>query len=198
MAETEQQRPLYKEEFERLLKAQHLGLEKERAYLERWKTDVGPVEQQGIVAHQSAIIFAHTAIKSGYLLNGGGLLALPAFVGLFKISLGNAVIASAIFFFIGLCLAAAANISAFHTMDEEGNRLHARREKLATELNAKHNPDGNPPDVTSKKIREAEAKADTAGARMGVHRDRGLRCLYGAGGFFVAGCLSLLVAIGKT
>ncbi len=61
MAENDQQRS--QDDFERLLRVQGLGIQKQFAYLERWKTDVGTVEQQMIAAHQSAITFAQTAVK---------------------------------------------------------------------------------------------------------------------------------------
>ena len=195
MAESGGQRPPTQEEFARLVQIQRLGLEKQLAYLERWKTDVGPVEQQIIATHQSTIIFAQTAIKSCYLLNGGGLIALPAFVGLFEIPAGAGVIVSAIFFFVGLCLSTTANISAFHTVDREGVRLQARREWLVTNLNAEHNPKENPPEATKEKLEKATSDQNTAGEQVDRHRNRGLRCIYGAVGFFVAGALSLLVVM---
>ena len=87
------------------------------------------------------------------------------------------------------------SLAGLRTVDREGVRLQARREWLVTNLNAEHNPKENPPEATKEKLEKATSDQNTAGEQVDRHRNRGLRCIYGAVGFFVAGALSLLVVM---
>ena len=54
------------------------------AFLEHWRTELSYNEMVIQQSAHSSRDLAVAAIKSGYLLNGGGLVALPAFLQLFK------------------------------------------------------------------------------------------------------------------
>ncbi len=54
------------------------------AFLDQWRTELAPVDAQIALATESATSLALTGLRSGYLLNGGALIALPAFIEIFK------------------------------------------------------------------------------------------------------------------
>lgn len=112
-----------------------------RIYLEQWKADISPVEEQTLQTHRSAIAFAQAGLKTAALINGGALIALPAFVTLFKIGSGEIVISAAIFFCFGLLAAACAYLFAFLSVDHFGISTTHKRERLAMNLNINRLPD---------------------------------------------------------
>jgi hypothetical protein len=50
-----------------------------------WQFATAPIREQALQNYQGALKFADAALKAVFALNGGGLIALPAFVALFKI-----------------------------------------------------------------------------------------------------------------
>lgn len=132
----------------RLEESRH-RLEKELHYLERWKVDVTPVEQVAIEAGKGSITFAQTAIKTGLILNGGALIALPAFVQIFSVP--TAVLIGPIsYFVIGLALNGIATICAFIAMSNSENLMGCIRELRVTKLNEEHNPSKDKEEVGQK------------------------------------------------
>ena len=59
-------------------------LSRHNVFLDQWRTELAPVDAQIALATESATSLALTGLRSGYLLNGGALIALPAFIGIFK------------------------------------------------------------------------------------------------------------------
>jgi hypothetical protein len=54
------------------------------AFLDQWRTELAPVDAQIALATESTTSLALTGLRSGYLLNAGALIALPAFIEIFK------------------------------------------------------------------------------------------------------------------
>ena len=82
------------------------------AFLDQWRTELAPIDAKIALATQSATSLALTGLRSGYLLNGGALIALPAFIEIFnKLKPGDTDLIEfmAIPFVIGLIACAIAN-----------------------------------------------------------------------------------------
>ena len=54
------------------------------AFLDQWRTELAPVDAMIELATESATSLALTGLRSVYLLNGGALIALPAFIEIFN------------------------------------------------------------------------------------------------------------------
>ncbi len=129
-----------------------LRLEKELHYLERWKADIVPVEQHVIEAERGAIAFAQTALKSGFILNGGALIVLPAFMQIFSVSdVASAYITITILCFTGgLFLCGIGALLAYLAMSVTEQRLGFSREIRVLRLNEEHNPSADKTQHTNK------------------------------------------------
>lgn len=129
-----------------------LRLEMELHYLERWKADIVPVEQFVIEAGKGAIAFAQTALKSGFILNGGALIALPAFIQIFSVSdVASAYITITILCFTGgLFFCGIGALLAYLTMSTTEQRLGFSREIRVLRLNEEHNPSADKAQYTNK------------------------------------------------
>ncbi len=82
------------------------------AFLDQWRTELAPVDAQIALATESATSLALTGLRSGYLLNGGALIALPAFIEIFKkLESGDTdlFVFAAIAFVLGLITCTVAN-----------------------------------------------------------------------------------------
>lgn len=140
--------------------------QKEAHYLERWKVDVTPVEQVGIEAGKGSITFAQTAIKTSLILNGGALVALPAFTQIFNAP-ATALLEPISYFVIGLVLNGVATVCAFSALSNTENLMGCIRESRILKLNEEHNP--------SKDKEEVKLKTDR------LHRKEKKYRLYGNG-----------------
>jgi hypothetical protein len=66
---------------------------------------VGPMHESSRSNYEGALKFADAAIKAVFALNGGGLIAFPAFIALFKIDAqlhARSIIAAGAIFVLGL------------------------------------------------------------------------------------------------
>jgi len=110
---------------------------------ERFRDDyefaIGPLRDGQRANFDAALKFADGGIKALFGLNGGGLIALPAFTALFKIDMQAAaslVLAAGIIFVIGLVLAASTcllgYLSAMQEMEAGSHRQTAAATRYAT------------------------------------------------------------------
>jgi len=76
-------------------------------YLREWDQRVTPLEERASKADEESIGFAHGALKCGFILSGGALIAVPAIVGLFSFQTDSIVIplATSIALFIASLIA---------------------------------------------------------------------------------------------
>lgn len=141
--------------------------ERFRSHLERWRTDVDPLYQAGEHSREMAFQFAQSAVKSMFLLNGGALIAFPAFaqlvgtvfsenIALFLLSAGS--------FVGGLTLIAIATVLAYKAMDADAEAIRQRQEVVKIDLNRSYDPKWYTGDV--KKRRSEAEKAEERSARQ--------------------------------
>ena len=135
--EISQQLEAHRLELERI----KIQFEKERNYLQRWTTDISPVEEELLETHRSAVGIAQMVLRSGFLVNGGALIALPAFIALFQVDASMLVIAAVGCFVAGLLSCGAGAIGAFLTLDNWGVAVIQKREWRAIKQNTESFPD---------------------------------------------------------
>lgn len=110
--------------------------------MERWKVDVVPFEDTHIEASKAAISFAQTTVKTGYILNGGALIALPTFVQALSIPIYTHLtlyVIAIVLFFLGLISSGIANVFYYLALTSISSRSFHRREAQILKLNEQHN-----------------------------------------------------------
>lgn len=145
-------------------------LEKEFHYLERWKVDVVPFENYHIEASKAAISFAQTTVKTGYILNGGALIALPTFVQALSIPIYNHLtlyVIAIVLFFLGLISSGIANVFYYLALASISSRSLHRREAQVLRLNEQHNPVENKNDHIDK-LNTVQAKVTKENKRSKI------------------------------
>lgn len=107
-------------------------------YLREWETSVSPAEVVLRDATRGAFDIALAGLKSVTTLNGGGLVLIPAYVGLFSQN-GQGIspeLAAAISLFaLGLVVAMLAYLGGYFTMLGQQKAAALKREKEATRIN---------------------------------------------------------------
>ena len=81
---------------------------------------------RALESEKAALVFAQNSIKTSQILNGGGLIAIPAFVTLFNLSVQagqSLLVASAATFTVGLCLAWASNLMGYLSETNKGTSM---------------------------------------------------------------------------
>jgi hypothetical protein len=108
-------------------------------FLKEWQVAMNPMNEWAKEADKGANAYAQSVIKSAYLLNGGGLVAVPAAVSLFKVdvdvgqSLAGIAGASALFI-TGIILAWLTSGAAYFAMFALGGSHIHSMEATATRL----------------------------------------------------------------
>ena len=81
-----------------------------------WEFAAAPYRSDARMNYESAIKFANAGIKSLFTLNGGGLIALPAFIALFDVDRKKAafwIIVTAVVYIVGLVGAALSSLLSY-------------------------------------------------------------------------------------
>lgn len=153
--------------------------------LEHWRANVGSVDDDRRLADSTAAQLAQMTLKSGFLLNGGALIAVPAFLALFEERAPGLVsqLAFAIgIFVLGLIFVSAATVAAFFAIAAEADRCHHLREVRA---HAWH--EGRAP---AEEKRQHRLAREAAQAEVDLHA----KCYDGRRAFAIAcAILSLLI-----
>ena len=137
--------------------------DKTRTFLERWRVDVQPVHEHRLMSREHAYGYAKVAIQTTFFLNGGALIAFPAFAQLVGTSLytnRSLALASILAFVIGLVLIAVTTLLAYLSMAADANAVSRKEEFVKAGLNQSQVPDAEKPKYNG--IREA---AETARKR---------------------------------
>jgi hypothetical protein len=105
-------------------------------YIEDWKTTVGHHFELASKSTDRQIAYGSLALKSAYVLNGGGLLALPAFAQIFKV---NDVVTASLFdagalFICGIVAAALSTLGSYLNFAHSRTRELAYAERTAGSL----------------------------------------------------------------
>lgn len=91
-------------------------LERRRTYLEHYKAELEPQYRYSVESDRASVGFAQSGIRSMYILNGGALVALPAFHALLKESptyTSEPLLWAALAFVIGLALSGITSLLAY-------------------------------------------------------------------------------------
>jgi len=118
---------------------QRAETDRQRTFLERWNADMSPQHSYIVEHDRSSMALALNAIKSMYILNGGALIALPAFYGFLERVLPTtreAISESAVAFTTGLVLAALTSLLAYIAQTQYGKAASEGLNWRAIKLNA--------------------------------------------------------------
>ena len=135
-------------------------LERERVFLERWKTDVSPVQERKERSREFTNQYAQISLKAPFLLNGGAVIAFPAFAKIVDVAVTKnswVFVASILAFVVGLVATSIANLVAYQVMDVDTVAIRSSEEILKTKLNATQNTDGKLTDQQQGHVAKHEA-----------------------------------------
>lgn len=166
-----------------------LFIEGRLIFLEEWRTNLTPLQNSIASADRAAVDFSLAGLKSMFILNGGALIAVPAFVEILDLgpeAFGSLVDAS-VLFVSGLVECVLANLTAYLSMREAGLGLVATTESRAAMLKRVYTGDPKG-DLAAKEARE-EAKADRLGKKARRLADIGLVLFFFAFSAFIGGAI---------
>lgn len=113
-------------------------------FLERWRVDVQPVHEHRLMSREHAYGYAKVAIQMTFFLNGGALIAFPAFAQLVGTSLSKHMdfaLASIAAFVVGLFLIAITALLAHLSMAADAGAILEKEEYVKAGLNQSLAPD---------------------------------------------------------
>lgn len=142
-----------------------LSIEGRLTFLEEWKTNLTPIQNAMTLADRAAIDFGSAGIKAGFLLNGGALIAVPAFVEILKPgppAFGSLIYAIGLFVG-GLLLCVAVNLAAYLSMRVASVGLVARIDARSAMLHRLYT--GDPTGEHKTRETEKDAEADSRAKR---------------------------------
>jgi len=120
---------------------EHRDIRKE--YREERESEMAADLEAAKIGESSAVAFAQTAIKSGFILNGGGMIAIPAIVALFNLDaekLLHQLFLTGGLFVGGLCSASIASICAFFALAHKADTFYSGAVGTARRLQGKYFP----------------------------------------------------------
>lgn len=114
-----------------------------QTFFERWRVDVQPVHEHRLMSREQSYGYAKIAIQTTFLLNGGALIAFPAFAQLigtgFRDHVGWAL-TSIGGFILGLVLIAITTLLAYFSMAADLQATAQREEYVKAGLNQSQAP----------------------------------------------------------
>lgn len=168
-----------------------LHVERERNYHQRWNLIVEPIDHSGEHSRELANGFAKMALQTLFLLNGGALIALPAFGPLtntgFNDNMNTALIGVA-GFVIGLVLVSIATAISYLSMQSDANSLMHFAQESRSRLNQEQatQEQWDHLDKQRSATRAVKEKAEKISAKLA---NIALRCCAGSLVAFVVGAL---------
>ncbi len=120
---------------------EHRDVRKE--YREERETEMAADLEAAKLGESSAVALAQMVIKSGFILNGGGIIAIPAVVALFNIDaerLHSLLLLTAGLFVGGLCSASVASICAFFALAHKADYFYSNAVHTARTIQGKYFP----------------------------------------------------------
>ena len=122
-------------------------MEQYEAFLRRLETSIKPRHEAAERSRTFTFEFARMALRSMFLLNGGALIALPAFaemLGGIKPETADAFILSIGSFIVGLVLIAAATFFAYIAMNADVGDIQQEILWRTIDINADYKPPDDP------------------------------------------------------
>jgi len=158
-----------------------------------WDASLGPHREARKSASEAAVSFAQLGLKSCLLLNGGALIALPAYVSLDDACQGPLIVLAAASFVAGLVAGAIATLFAYQTMVFQTLALSHLEAESAFRVRAQYHP----PEavVELEKAAEQEREAQGVVARSERCRLAGVACYLVTTGGFVCGSTLALISV---
>lgn len=131
------------------------------AFLDQWRTELAPVDAQIALATESATSLALTGLRSGYLLNGGALITLPAFIKIFELKPGDTdlFVFAAIPFALGLITCTVANFLGYKCLNTAISAQEESRSWRALRVTEQYYPSKDRIS-TAKTIKISQDKSD--------------------------------------
>lgn len=162
-------------------------------FLRHWETNMGPPRAQVAESLRGAREYAIQAIKSSALLNGGGLIAVPTFVGA-GLAIGvSYLVAGASFFVLGLLATSLAYYFAFRTMLFAAEAAHHDSNRIASDMHAgisSTDTDRLVHQTSSEDAERERQRSNSAGQRAQL---RAVIFYFISVGYFVAGAAVVLL-----
>ena len=125
-----------------------------RTFLERWRTDVQPLHEHRLMSREHAYGYAKVAIQTMFLLNGGALIAFPAFAQLlgtaFKDHVTIALLSIGGFVF-GLVLIVITTLLAYLSTAADAEAVNQKEEYVKLGLNRDQVADDDKPEYDKKR-----------------------------------------------
>lgn len=126
-----------------------------------WEANIRPSREAKVAASEGAVEFAKIGIKSSLVLNGGALIALPAFVEV-NHAVGVQFLAfSAGAFAAGLIACATSIFFAYQTMVYQGLYHSHEEARIAADFRGRHHPQtaATEAEIAAEAERDGEAMA---------------------------------------
>jgi len=161
------------------------------AFLDQWRTELAPIDAMIALGTQSATKFALTGLRSGYLLNGGALIALPAFIEIFnKFKPGDTVLTEfmAIPFVIGLIASAIANFLGYKCVNTAVTAQEELRSWRSLQVTQLYFPSKDKVS-TAKKVKLSKDKCDVLFRKTRNEEKIGIIFFISSLSFFVIGVI---------
>jgi hypothetical protein len=125
-----------------------------RTFLERWRTDVQPLHEHRLMSREHAYGYAKVAIQTMFLLNGGALIAFPAFAQLVETAFKDHVTFALLSiggFVLGLLLIAITALLAYLSMGADAAAVNQKEEYVKLGLNRDRAADDDKPEYDEKR-----------------------------------------------
>ena len=136
--------------------------ELDRTFLERWRTELQPLHDHRMKSRDQGHDYAKAAFQMIFVLNGGALIAFPAFAQLtgngFKQNLPVAL-GSIAGFVVGLVLIATAALFVGGAFSEDGDAIEADKSFVRTRMHQFRAPEAARPNFEKEK-KEHETRRD--------------------------------------
>lgn len=126
-----------------------------RTFLERWRTDVQPLHEHRLMSREHAYGYAKVAIQTMFLLNGGALIAFPAFAQLVETAFKDHVTFALLSiggFVLGLLLIAITALLAYLSMGADAAAVSQKEEYVKLGLNREQAADDDKPEYDEKRV----------------------------------------------
>lgn len=123
--------------------------------------ELSPLLEEARSADRGAVDFAQTIIRAGFLLNGGGMVAIPAIVALFKLDaqkMFSMLLATGGAFILGLVVTWSGSICGFFALANRANAAYSEAAKIARITDAVFFPSGQAGLTAQAKQAEGDAQ----------------------------------------
>jgi MFS family permease len=114
-----------------------------KEYREERESEMAALLESHQAAEKAAVDFAQTVIRSGFVVNAGAIIAIPAIIALFNLdaeAIRGRLLVTGIFFAAGICAAWLAGIFAFFTLAHKSDHFNELAVQTARYLQGKYFP----------------------------------------------------------